>query len=328
MSEMFDLNKRIADMTTAMTQQLMKQMTSIDFLSLMPVIDFKLPVIDISSLISALDMSVYIAGLVMPTIEWQDTLSQQIQEMTRMVDSVTQQAVANFAASAILFQETVFSGIFDDLIELIHAHKDADEAFKTSGWPIAPSMPLELRKRVVDMYKQGRTRYVSRTIMGYYQRDSHSHLVDTVETWKSHPLFSTRMHIIKDALQAHYDGRYTLSVPALLPQIEGILTEYVLANKLVAKFGKINQVYSAVIGEIDDYSLSTWAIASTLLYQLKNSTYVFTDFEKELRKSINTRKTTRHTVSHGIVPRYDRPIHSLKAFLLLDAISALQELEE
>ena len=163
--------------------------------------------------------------------------------------------------------------------------------------------------------------------MGFYQKDSHRHLVETVETWNGHPLFAPRMHIIKDALQAHCEGRYTLSVPTLIPQIEGVLSDFVLANNLVAKFGKIKQVYSAVIGDVDNYSLSTWAIASTLLYQLQNTTYVSINFENELRKSVNTRKTTRHTVLHGIAPRYDRPIHSFKAFLLLDAIIALQELE-
>jgi hypothetical protein len=326
MSEMVELNKRMASMTTAMTRQIVEQMDSIDFSSLIPVVDFKLPVVDTSSLIRALDLSIDVVKLVQPAIERQDILTQQIQEMTRAVDSVTQQVVADLVASVISFQEIISSGIFDDLIALIQAHKDADEAFKTSGWPIVPSMPFELRERVVSMHKQGKTRYVSKTIMGYYQRNNHRYLIETVETWKNHPLFASRMHIIKDALQAHCDGRYTLSVPALIPQIEGILSEYVLANNLVAKFGKIQQVYYAVIGDVDDYGLSTWAIASTLLYQLQNSTYVFTDFENELKKSVNARKTTRHTVLHGITTKYNRPIHSLKAFLLLDAISALQEL--
>jgi hypothetical protein len=66
-------------------------------------------------------------------------------------------------------------------------------------------------------------------------------------------------------------------------------------------------------------------ITSTLLYQLQTNTYAFTDFEIEMKRSINTRQVTRHTISHGIALNYDRPIHSLKAFLLLDALSALQE---
>ena len=95
---------------------------------------------------------------------------------------------------------------------------------------------------------------------------------------------------------------------------------------LVAKLGKIQQVYKAVIDNVDAYGVSNLVIATTLLYQLQTNTYSFTDFESELRKSVNRRQVTRHTVSHGVALKYDRPIHSLKAFLLLDALSALQEL--
>jgi hypothetical protein len=75
--------------------------------------------------------------------------------------------------------------------------------------------------------------------MGYYQRDNYKYLIEAVQSWESHPLFVPRMHILKDALQAHCRGLYTLSVPALINQIEGVLNDYVIANGLVAKFKPI-----------------------------------------------------------------------------------------
>jgi hypothetical protein len=233
---------------------------------------------------------------------------------------------ADLAAAALSVQQTISLGVFDDLMQLLQAHQDAAEAFKAAGWPIAPSMPFELREHVVTMHKQDKTRYISRTLIGYYQRNNHQHLIEAVASWEPHPLFAPRMHILQDALQAHCRGLYTLSVPTLVPQIEGVLNDYVLVNGLVAKLGKIQQVYKAAIGDADEYDLSKWVIATTLLYQLQTNTYVFTDFESELKKSVNRRQVTRHTVSHGVALKYDRPIHSLKAFLLLDALSALQEL--
>jgi hypothetical protein len=320
-NEIVERNKRMADIATAMYRQIAIP----DFSSLVAAIDLSLPAIDTSSLALAMDLSRDILQMVQPVVEWQDQLTRQIQDMVTVVDSMTQQTIANLVASTISFEETISLGIFDRLTELIEVHQNAEVAFKASGWPVAPSMPYELRERVVSMHKQGKTRYVSRTIMGYYERDNHRHLVEAVGSWENHPLFASRMHIIKDALEAHCDGRYSLSVPALIPQIEGILNEYVLANGLVVKFGKIQQVYNAVIGDADSYSLSTWVITSTLLFLLKHSTYAFTDFADELKKSVNSRKTTRHTILHGVALKYDRPIHSLKAFLILDAISALQD---
>lgn len=292
-----------------------------------PVIDFRLPTIDVSSWARAFRVSDSIVRLVQPVFEVQDALSEQVREMLRGFDDTMRRISANLAAATISAKQTISLGVFNNLIQLIQARQDAVEAFKAAGWPIAPSMPSELIERVVAMHKQGKTRYISRTIVGHYQRNSYQYLIETVESWKSHPLFAQRMHILNDALQAaHCLGLYTLSVPALVPQIEGILNDYVLTNGLVAKFGKIQQVYEAAIGDVDEYGLSKWVIASTLLYQLQTNTYVFTDFKIELKKSVNTRQVTRHTLSHGVALKYDRPIHSLKAFLLLDALSALQEL--
>ncbi|MBW1939412.1 MAG: hypothetical protein JRI67_11760 [Deltaproteobacteria bacterium] len=291
-----------------------------------PVVDFRLPAIDVSSWARALSVSDSIVRLVQPVFEVQDALAEQVQKMLHGFDDTMRRISANLAAATISVEQTISLGVFDNLIQLIQARQDAVEAFKAAGWPIAPSMPSDLIERVVAMHKQGKTQYISRTIIGHYQRNSHQYLIETVESWKSHPLFAPRMHILNDALQAHCRGMYTLSVPALVPQIEGVLNDYVLTNGLVAKFGKIQQVYEAAIGDVDEYGLSKWVIASTLLYQLQTNTYVFTDFEIELKKSVNTRQVTRHTVSHGVALKYDRPIHSLKAFLLLDALSALQEL--
>ena len=104
-------------------------------------------------------------------------------------------------------------------------------------------------------------------------------------------------------------------------------TLYVHYNKLTVKFGKINQFYKASIGDVNSYDLSVWAIASTLLYQLETTTFVYFNFETELEKSMQSRSTTRHTVLHGITSNYDKPVNSLKIFLILDALSALNDIE-
>ncbi len=309
--------------TASINQQIIEQFSKPTFP--VPVFDLQLPAIDTSSWARALDVSDSIVELVQPVFEVPEALAKEVEDITRGLDDITRRMSTYLAAAALSVQQTISLGVLHDLRQLILAHRDAGEAFKAAGWPIAPSMPLKLRERVVTMHKQAKTRYISRTIMGYYQRNNHQHLIETIESWRSHPLFAPRMHILEDALQAHCRGLYTLSVPTLIPQIEGVLNGYVLANNLVAKLGNIQQVYKAVIDNVDAYGFSNWVIATTLLYQLQTNTYFFTDFKSELRKSVDRRQVTRHTVSHGVALKYDRPIHSLMAFLLLDALSALQE---
>lgn len=310
-------------------QQLNEQLSilnRINFSIQVPDIYMAIPKIDPASLIKAMDISEKISRAA-KSITWQDTYTKEIQEYIRGVDTLVKQLSIDFSAYSLALESISASRIFADLIRLVQFNKDATEAFKAAGWPIAPSMPRKLRERVVELYQQGNTRYVSRVIMGYYQRDDHKNLIAMVDSWREHPLFIHRMHIIDDALGAHCDGKYTLSVPALLPQIEGILNEYVRMNNLPARFGKIQQVYRAAIGDLESYGLSSWAIAKALLFQLQTNTYIFTDFESELKKSVNNRQTTRHTVLHGVTINYHRPIHSFKTFVLLDALSALRQIE-
>lgn len=256
---------------------------------------------------------------------WSNAYSQQIASMTEGLSLIGKRVAADFAAMNLSAFNLSTLGIFDELTKLLEYHKDSAEAFKSAGWTIAPSMNRKLKEKVVLLHQQNKIRYASQVILGYYHKNNFEKLRNTVAAWEANPLFLSRMHIFKAALEAHCNGNYTLSVPALLPQIEGILNEYVKVNNLATKLGKIQKVYNAVIGELDEYPLSSWAIATTLLYQLQTNTFTFTDFEVEFKKSSNSRKTTRHTVLHGIATNYDKPVHSLKAFVLLDALSSLQK---
>jgi len=258
---------------------------------------------------------------------WSEVYSKQIYSLTESLSFIGKRIAADFAAMNLSAFNLSSLGVFDKLAELLEYHKDSAEAFKSAGWAIAPSMNRELREKVVLFHQQNKTRHISQVILGYYHKNNFSKLKSTVASWETNPLFSSRMHIFKAALKAHCEGNYTLSVPALLPQIEGVLNEYVKLNKLETKLGKVEKVYNAVIGDLDEYPLTSWAIANTLLFQLQTSTFTFTDFEIEFKKSANNRKTTRHTVLHGIATNYNKPIHSLKAFVLLDALSCLQELD-
>lgn len=257
-----------------------------------------------------------------------ELLSQQIMKMAGSLDDWTRQISIGLSSLVTTLISSIPTDIFADLAAQVHYHQDVVMAFQSAGWPIAPSMPPELLERVVEHYKQGKKRHISQTIIGHYQRNRNEALIATVEAWEKHPLFAPRMHILRDALQAHCDGKYTLSIPAIFPQIEGILSDYVSINNLPARLGSPKEVSEKAIGDLNDYNLWGWIIASTLLHQLMTNTYVHTSFVVELKRSGHRRSMTRHTVLHGISPNYDRPIHSLKGFLLLDAVSALCEKDD
>ena len=321
----------IAHRQNAIIASMEKQLS--EYVSSVNLINFSIQIPDIYSSLQinttewakALEISSGVFNSVKAVSTWSEVYSKQLQSMSESLSVFGKRMAADFAAMNLSALKLPSLGIFDELIKLFEYHKDSADAFKAVGWSIAPSMDQELREKVVLFHQQNKTRYISQVILGYYHKKSFAKLKETVGTWETNPLFASRMHIFNAALKAHCEGTYVLSVPALLPQIEGILNEYVKVNGLEAKLGKIEKVYKAVVGDTEEYPLSSWAIANTLLFQLQTNTFTYTDFEIEFRKSANKRKATRHTILHGISTNYDKPIHSLKAFVLLDALSVLQE---
>ena len=67
------------------------------------------------------------------------------------------------------------------------------------------------RERLIDAYRERTVRHVA---VGW---------VDDACT--NFPSFSPRRQILLDAITAHFDGTFTLSVPAMFAQIEGILRD-------------------------------------------------------------------------------------------------------
>ena len=61
---------------------------------------------------------------------------------------------------------------------------------------------------------------LNRAIFEYFRRDNYVRLSELVDRWFR---FEDRHHVFEDALWVHKQGRYTLSIPALAAQFEGIV---------------------------------------------------------------------------------------------------------
>jgi hypothetical protein len=212
--------------SASITQQIGQQLAEINRINFS--IDFShiyatLNNIDTSSMRRAFNVSSEVVKLMQSLDVWQESYFQEIVKITDSLNEVTRRVSADLAAFQLAFQDIISSDIISDLIKLWEETEDAKEAFREAGWPITPSMTKQVKDRVVELHKQGKTGYASQVILGYYRRKNYQNLKLAIESWENHSLFKPRMHIIQDAFEAHCSGLYTLSVPALLPLVEGIL---------------------------------------------------------------------------------------------------------
>ncbi len=100
--------------------------------------------------------------------------------------------------------------------------------FGRGGWSEIPlgemdlSESSELVDRLYDKPDEEVRRELDQAIPEYFRRDDYAPLSEMVASWHDEH-FEERHHIFEDALWAHKQGRYTLSIPALAVQIEGIV---------------------------------------------------------------------------------------------------------
>ena len=101
--------------------------------------------------------------------------------------------------------------------------------FARGGWHDAPllQMPASrfraIVKELVDKPDEEVRRELDAGIPEYLRHNGYAALEDMVERWDLFP--GWRRQVFEDAFEAHRSGKYTLSVPALAPQIEGMLRE-------------------------------------------------------------------------------------------------------
>jgi uncharacterized phage infection (PIP) family protein YhgE len=102
-----------------------------------------------------------------------------------------------------------------------------------SEWWFTPSLmkvPPEYIDLAVQQYNNGNKEAISELFKEVYQSDNCKYLKEVVTSWKINPYFKSWMKFINDALEAHINIKYTLSIPVLLISSSGIARGYCKEN--------------------------------------------------------------------------------------------------
>ncbi len=142
--------------------------------------------------------------------------------------------------------------------------------------------------------------------------------------------FPTRLHVLKDAFQAHNEGKYTLSIPVLLSQADGIGCEifsisnsfFTLSDRTTAIDTALSSINPDNLDVLNDYK-------GQLLLALKNKLSVH-----EKTTSLADLQTAdpsygplnRHGVLHGLHVNYATQLNSMRCIIFLDYIMDVQDI--
>lgn len=205
-------------------------------------------------------------------------------------------------------------------------------AFCTCSLVLAPSMPRKIWMDIVGIVPPTNEK-VYPLVIKYYAKHRWAVLEATVLSWQKDPLFAPRMAILEDALSVHKQGKWTLSIPTLLPQIEGIALDIikgwglspqqkaiVIDKNINKEIGKTlpSQVFSRL--PIDSFTPREMVAVYTLLYYLESELYKWINLLDEITQTDECDYLNRHAVLHGAQTSYASRVNSLKCFLALDTL--------
>lgn len=162
--------------------------------------------------------------------------------------------------------------------------------------------------RLLKMHKRGKGKEVRRMLMRVAKNKTF--LNDFLKELSSISILQPRLHVLNEVLNAHVDGKFVLSIPCILPQIEGILWDiahkkgFAVGTTIITTRGRRRPVKSAyrLVAETPMYDLMTEYLAEFFLQKVYTPNF-------------------RHAILHGRNHNYDKEEDSMKLVMLLRALT-------
>jgi len=180
----------------------------------------------------------------------------------------------------------------------------AGKVLNSLGWWIFPDMGFADLEEILKLHEDGKDEMIHQMLIEKYNNE-----VDKIlEDWKKNPYLEKRIHILEDVIWSHKKEKYTLSVPAILPQIEGIIIE---------ASGEEGYVEQRKIPELAEKLL----LGNGLNYR---HYFLLSSICSLIQVNFEWGRTStqfgRGPVLHGFFTEYNKKEYSLKLILLLDYI--------
>lgn len=189
--------------------------------------------------------------------------------------------------------------------ELAKAAERLESMLLQLGWPPPGHLPIRLLDEITRDYQTGKLspEEVEELFVEFYDANQ---LQQIVATWRQNAHFPHRVKILEQAVAAHAEGRYELSIPAILPQIEGVIAElFGHAGRMSLKAFK--QYLSAAFSDSSRFD----RVSAAFILRILLEDFTWGDSIPRL---------SRHAVLHGADTEYASAANSLRVILFFDEL--------
>jgi hypothetical protein len=184
-------------------------------------------------------------------------------------------------------------------------------------WVLQQDITGTVKREILRLGREPEPSAIDDYLCGLFRADDLSRLRTKVNNWFELPYFTARRQIIVDCLEAHKSAQYTLTVPTLLPLLDGMTRAFRKAHLRPTR-GKNPNALMQVKQFAEFYRRKQPALwGAPFATIVKTVVYSHFDFATTTRPS----SLNRHGILHGEIADYATEANSLKTFLLIDTVA-------
>ncbi|MEW6104762.1 MAG: hypothetical protein AB1563_00120 [Bacillota bacterium] len=205
--------------------------------------------------------------------------------------------------------------------------QDAARLMNQHGWWLLMNLTVPFYLKLLEVKEHVTSEWLTSVITAEFNRDNCLELERMVHSWSAEP-FVKRRDIFDDALWVHRLGKYTLTVPTLMLQVEGVIRHFMESSYGVRayRFADVRAEFRErvrVIEELPEEEELSFTQLRLLAnyYNLEYLDAVFSRYDPS--QHVEPDDLNRHALYHGLWITYASMGFSTKLFLLLDSLESV-----
>lgn len=181
-------------------------------------------------------------------------------------------------------------------------------------WVMQAAIPQPLRKAVAAAERGLPKTQIDELFVRHFGAER---LRRMVAEWEETPEMKPRSRVLREGVESYLEGKYAVSIPALLPQIEGLLKTW-LRPRARSKTNGVGGM-AARLGEFQSDARTGYVTKKTLgaLLEALKSLGVYGSFNWDEAGGVTL---NRHKILHGKEGDYWNAPNNLRVILLLDSV--------
>jgi hypothetical protein len=205
----------------------------------------------------------------------------------------------------------------------------ASQVMAKQGWWLIRQLPLSYYSFVANQQNEVTREKITNYILDFFSQDEWEPLTKVVKGWNLDSFNNSKRHF-QDALEVHKQGRYTMTAPGLVIQIERIVREFIQGTD-----GFTHNSFAPVRKHFQDKFKQLEAMPKgrkvkhkhvQLMENYHNLSVLERLYDTYYPAGQGAPDTVnRHAIAHGLWLGYDTVETSLYLFLLLDMLHAMME---